>query len=351
MLARLLAAFVVLSVILNGLLLVALEQTDLARRPIDVQTRGLYDERLRQLESTAAGSRAVALGDSVVFGGHLAETHGSRWPAEALPAQLERQLGAVRVWNLGIDGLLYRELRCVLDDVLARRPAMLFVNLSPRPFAQDFATGEQEPTRAFVCAQGGVVGAAGRALRRAIPALRVRDLWQFGWLGTTPRAFLHQTASSFFAATETASAPRDDEAEDDDAFVAAQLWKLRAASRLSSIDVRSDHPQAASLDHLLASIRNASSTRIVVFYLHEDESALLEQLEPQRFHAQRERFSSWIARGLEGAAHARFVELPAAEFQGEYVDQVHLTATGYRRLSTRLIAALSEVEPPRDPPN
>jgi hypothetical protein len=322
-LARLLAVFVAGSIAYNVLLLVVIERSGLAARPIDVQTRGLYEERLRRLESTAV------LGDSLVFGGHLAEKHGSAWPAMALPGQLAQQLpGKPRVLNLGINGLLFRELSCVLDDVLARRPALVFVNVSPRPFAEDFAA-EADPTRSFVCAPPGSVE---RALH-SLPALRLRDLWQFGVLGNTPRMFVR----NLFAPPAPAASARAKDDEDDDAFVAAQLWRFRAANRLNSIDVSAEHPQAVYLDHLLAASRKAVGTQLVLFYLHEDETALDGQLQVERFHAQRARFTAWLERGLAGATHARFVELPSADFRREYVDHVHLTARGYRMLAQRLI--------------
>lgn len=328
MLARLLAVFIIGSIALNALLLVAIEQSGLAARPIDVQTRGLYEERLRQLES------AAVVGDSLAFGGHLAEKHGSTWPSLALAGQLAQQLpGTPRVLNLGIDGLLFRELACVLDDVLARRTALLFVNVSPRPFAKDFEAGA-DPTRSFVCARPEGIE---RALRSQ-PALRARDLWQFGLLGSTPRAFVR----GLFATRAAAGAVSGEDDENDDAFVAAQLWRFRAANRLNSIDVRPEHPQAEHLDHLLAAIRTAARTRIVLFYLHEDETALAEQLDLERLSAQGARLTAWIERSLAGAPHVAFVELPAADFRGEYVDHVHLTARGYRMLAQRVIAALPD---------
>jgi lysophospholipase L1-like esterase len=341
-LTRLVAAVLVVFAALNGVLALVVEQSGLAERPLDVQTRGLYEVRLGEL------GRAAVAGDSLAFGAHLADKHGASWPALALPGQLEQRLRKagdrdVEVLNLGINGLLFRELGCVVRDVLARRPALLFVNVSPRPFASDFADDPEASARPFVCPDPSLEGRASAWLRRALPVLRQRDLVQLGWLGDTPRGVLQSALSGLFAGPAAAApAPVDEEEEEDDAFVAAMMWRFKAAQRLNSIGVRSDHPQAQELAQLLRAVREAPATRVVMFYLHEDEAALAGQLDVPRLHAEQARFAELVARGLAGAARARFVELPSAEFAGEYVDHVHLTARGYARLADRLLAALPE---------
>lgn len=350
MLARLLLVAFAAFVMLNGLVLAIAQGTGLGREPIDIQTRDIYDLRLSQLRAGASENTAV-VGDSVVFGAHLAEKHGAKWPALALPGQLEIELAksqhtTVSVLNLGINGLLFRELSCVVRDVLAEKPDALFINISPRAFAADFASDEGGSARPFLCQ--GAAGKIESLVRRSIPAWRYRDLWQFEWLKTTPRALARERISALFVApapvAEDHPSNDDEEEEEDDAYVASLLWRFKAAQRLNSVDVRRDHPQAKELDVLLTLIRQAYETRVVLFYLHEDEDALAGQLEIERFHAQRARFAEWVKAGLRRSEHARFVQLPASDFRGQYVDHVHLTAAGYKTLAQRLTQAL----PPRE---
>jgi lysophospholipase L1-like esterase len=328
--ARLVALVVVAFAVVNALVAMAVRRTGLAERPIDVQTRGLYEVRLGQLE------RAALLGDSLAFGAHLAEKHGKGWPALSLAGQLEQRLHTP-VLNLGINGVLFKELGCVVHDVLARKPELLFVNVSPRPFAADFADDPQASARPFVCPDESVAGHVAAGLRALVPVLRDRDLLQLGWLGDTPRGALRAAISKPFEAPPPPAA--DAEEDEDDAFVAGLMWRFKAAQRLNSIDVRDTHPQARELARLLAELR-AASTRVLVFYLHEDESALAGQLDVPHFHAQQASFAALVARGLGTAPRARFVEVDASELAGEYVDHVHLTARGYARLAERLTAAV-----------
>jgi len=356
MLARLLLVAFAAFVMLNGLVLAIAHGTGLGSAPSDIQTRGIYEVRLSQLHARVGESVAV-IGDSVVFGGHLAEKHGAKWPTLALPGQLELELAkrehtTVSVLNLGINGLLFRELTCVVRDVLEHKPDALFINVSPRAFAADFASDEGGSARPFLCPRADFAGKAESALRSVVPALRYRDLWQFEWLSTTPRALARDQISKLFVAPPEPAQPKaahaaDDEDEDDDAYVASLLWRFKAAQRLNSIDVRRDHPQAEELDALLTLIREANETRVVLFYLHEDEDALAGQLEVERFHAQRARFADWVKAGLGRSEHARFVQLSASDFRGQYVDHVHLTATGYEALAQRLSQTLPKREPKR----
>src|ERR1041384_4258943 len=96
-------------VALNGLLVLGVRRAALLRRPLDIQSAGLYALAVDPyFAATPRGRRAVFVGDSVVFGGKLAETHGASWGQETLPAHFE-QLAApsYRVLNLGINGLLF----------------------------------------------------------------------------------------------------------------------------------------------------------------------------------------------------------------------------------------------------
>src|SRR5262249_12296139 len=100
--------------------------------------------------------------------------------------------------------------------------------------------------------------------------------------------------------------------------------------------VRPDHPEAHALERLLHALRDQERTRVVVMYLRENVSALGDALDSATYEAEAQRFIERVQRELEGARRCRFVVVPAAQYAGEYVDHIHLTARGYARLAQRL---------------
>jgi lysophospholipase L1-like esterase len=357
-LARLAWPVVAVFVLANALFLAAVAATRLLERPVDIQTRPTYRLRVDSFfaRREGEGQRAVMLGDSLVFGGHLAERNGAGWHSLALPAQFERvgrarRAGGFTTLNLGIDGLLYGDLRCVVDDILERAPDVLVLNLSPRPFSGDFAKGGGESARRFLCpaTPHGAFGAAGAAIDELayhlLPAYRYRDLLQFQVLGATPRAF---AASATLRVLGTLGRPADgDEADaeggedgEEATVLAEMMQRLRAAQRYNSIEVSSSHPQARELDRLLGRLHAERRTRVLVFYLKENIDVIAAQLDLPRYVETTRRFVERVQSGLAGAPRTRFLVIDAGDFAGQYVDHIHLTPAGYARLAGRLFEAL-----------
>lgn len=354
MFARVAGPILAVFVVANLLGLALVEATRLGDVPVDVQTRLIYRARVDAFFDRAAGAHVAMLGDSLVYGGHLAEREGPGWPRKALPAQLERvartRSARWSVLNLGIDGVLYGDLHCVVDDILARRPEALVINLSPRPFSTDFTTGENESGRAFLCAQPphGVLDTLAQAVGEFaydfVPAYRFRDLLQFRALGTTPRAFVVDsilTALGHVGPDTNASGVDDEEDEaEDQALLAEMMQRLRAAQRYNSLDVSDSHPQAGELAALLRSLGAQRRTRVLVFYLKENTSVIAAQLDLAHYAESTGRFVERVQGGLAGAERARFVAIDSADFAGQYVDHIHLTPAGYARLAARLFDEL-----------
>jgi lysophospholipase L1-like esterase len=349
MLARTAWPIVLSFALANVLLWLAVKSSGLERTPVDVQTSLIYRARLDGFfAAPARGPRAVLLGDSLVFGANLQKQLGERWQWSTLPAQFERVMRAhdpaSRALNLGVNGILFSDLVCVVRDVLARAPELLVIGVSPRPFSSEFATAGAESARPFLCpaAASGTLArlnqSASSLAYALLPAYRYRDLWQFRAFDSTPRKRLVSTVLSATAAI--GEPPADPEDAEEQAELTAMMQSVRAAQRYNSLEVRPSHPQARALRQLLAELSAQRSTRVLVFYLHENLAPIEAQLDVPHYQDSARRFSELVSQGLAGAPRARFTTLDARGFSGEYTDHIHLTARGYARLAERLAAEL-----------
>lgn len=351
MLLRSLAVVGAVFAMLNLGLSLTMRAAALWDRPADVQTRNMLHSRVRQAFSAPRAPEAVFIGDSLVLGAHLSE-RDTRWEQRTLSAQFARlasdQTGRpYGALNLGINGVLYSELACVSEVVLAHQPAVVVIHVSPRPFSDDFRVATTETERAFLCPpqhsmpriQGTVDG-----LRNAVPVLRDRDLLQFLMLGAPPRAALLAHMHDWLAPP----APPMEEPSEDDLEAAEILkemaWRTKAAARLASVRVDSQHPQAPALTRLLALLSNARSTRVMLFYLTENLEPLAAQMDVNRYGMETRRFEQLVRRQLSGT-HVSFDVVPQSSLAGHYTDHVHLDADGYRILAQRLLATVHGKKP------
>jgi lysophospholipase L1-like esterase len=309
----------------------------LEAQPVDLQTRLVYRLRLDSFFAGEPAPRAVFVGDSLVHGAHLREREGSRWVEHTLPAQF-----GAHALNLGVDGLLFSELACVVHDVLARKPELLVVVISPRPLAAELA----ESARPFLCPVTGrpALDRFGDGLSelayRGVPAYRYRDLLQLHYLDTTPRAFLLGQLTPRLQQPDGDDEPADPEEQ---AALSSALQRMRAAQRLASIEVNAQHPQAHALTQLLAALKQQTQTRVLVVYLRENLAVLAGALDTQRYEDTAQRFSTWVSDQLAGATHSRFLVESAEPYAGEYIDHIHLSSRGYKQLAARLHMELGDV--------
>lgn len=327
------------------------EAAGLAQRPLEIQTRAAYQARLSTFFERPARARCVVMGDSLILGQHLEARHGSAWPRHTLSARFaaaSRGAGHYETLNLGVNGVLFSELRCMLRDVLARAPELLLVNLSPRPFSADFRVPASDTERAFLCPAGGGARAQlnevlAAEVASAVPVLRFRDMVQVAWFGAPPRERALQLLDASLARLAPAAAPV--EQEDEDAELAEIMremaWRTKAAARFDSIEVAQDHPQAAALRAMLGLLKEQRSTRVVLFYLKENIAPLERHLNVAHYQAQSERFTALVQRELAGSA-VRFVVIPSERLAQHYTDHIHLDAQGYELLARILLQALSD---------
>jgi hypothetical protein len=338
--------------------------TQIDERPVDIQSR----DALRAVAARLGrgGESAGFVGSSLVFGRHLEAIHGARWPQYTLSsryASLARQSDhPVHAVNLGVEGVLFDELDCIAAEALAQRPAQLFVQVSPRPFATDFADGDADGETHL---ERGLCANRARLLDRLTGPLRDaafdhlailhhRDVAQFAWLSAPPRLALVSALRARLGlatpgAQPTATVESEDDwdapaSEEEAAVLREMAWRIRAARRYDSIEVRASHPQAASLRALIRTLAGAGSTRVVLFYLEEDMSSLAEQADLSHFARQRAAFVAMIER-LARPARIPFIVVRTSEIGPHYVDHVHVDAEGYRRLAERLAAGAREGTP------
>jgi len=308
----------------------------LDRRPVDIQSRALWELRLDQVGRDPGREPVVFLGDSLVYGGKLAETHGSDWPRHALPAAFGRALeartpGRYAVTNLAVNGVLPRDLRRMVLDVVPARPALLVVDVSPRSFSADFET--QTSARPFLHDDPDgpaalLLDRVGDGLRRVLPALRYRDLLHFHYLGTTPTEWVEERVRAAFA-------PEPD--PEDDLLRTEILPRMKAAQRLNSVAISPEHAQVVYLERLLEALGAPDAPPAVVFYLQEDLDTLGPQLDRPRYEAQSARLVALVRERLPDSPRLRFVTIDSEGLADQYDDHVHLTAAGYVRLAARLL--------------
>jgi hypothetical protein len=363
MLARAVAVLVVTLAMIDAAALAAARRWRLDERPVDIQSRDSLRAMAATLERRDGPAQVAFLGSSFVFGRHLESAHGGSWPEYALAgryAQVARRSGQdVHAVNLGVNGLLFHELDCVAAEALSRRPALLFVNVSPRPFARDFATadddGEARADRGLCLDTRRPLDRLAAPLRDAafdhLPLLRYRDLAQFSALSAPPRlaavAALRRRfglaspgpgdAARVVPAAPAGPAPDvwDDTSPEEAAVLHEMAWRLRAAHRYDSIEVGPRHPQASHLRSLVERLARAAPTRVVLFYVEEDMGRLTEQADIPHFERQRDEFIAMVE-GLSRPRSVPFRVVRRDEIGSHYTDHVHLDGEGYRRLAELL---------------
>jgi lysophospholipase L1-like esterase len=332
----------------------------LDERSIDIQSRDALRAKAATLGRRDGATQVAFLGPSLVFGQHLESAHGARWPEHTLAAQYARAGRGERAVNLGVNGLLFDELDCVATEALARRPSVVFVYVSPRPFAGDFAA-EGDPGEAR--ADRGLCLDARRPLDRLAAPLRdaafdrfavlhYRDLAQFSLLAAPPRVAAATALRRLLglASADAAPAPTpppsaappsaappsggwDEPASAEEAAVLREMaWRIRAARRYDSIEVSPRHPQAAALRSLVERLGRAAPTRAVLFYVEEDMDRLGDQADVPHFERQRDTFIAMVE-GLARSRSVPFRVIRRGEIGPHYVDHVHLDSEGYQRLA------------------
>ncbi len=359
LLAQAVAVIAAVLVALNGAAWAWVRVRRADERVVDIQSRDLMRARAATLDG--ADARQVAfLGDSLVFGKHLEASLGARWTEHTLAssyAQLELRAGRrPHAVNLGINGVLFRELECVAAEAIGHRPALLFIDVSPRPFARDFradgAASERGLCRPDAHALDRLFGPLRDVAFEAVPLLRYRDLVLRSRLSASPRLAAVAAARAAFGLVDPDAEPPPpppapsgdgwgESSPEEAAAMREMAWRVRAAQRYDSIEVRRDSPQAAALRSLVARLGRAVGTRVVLFYLEEDMSMLAEQVDIAHFEQQRDAFTTMV-RDLARAARVTFRPVRRDEIGGHYHDHVHLDAEGYLRLASLLRDAASE---------
>lgn len=346
---RILTGLFVCCLCAHAALVYATRHAGYQRRPVDLQSATLLNYRLSTAgegpDGDAARPLVVFLGDSLVYGGKLVERHPDDWWEHTLPAQFATaSSGRFRVLNLGVNGALFGDLRCVLAAAARLRPAWVVLDVSVRPFASGFAEGGQQSARPALCDADSPV----QRLRAATPLLGLRDLIHAQWLGVTPSQWVVDGIRRVTAPVDPfADGPGEDDAFDDaedDAELADQIWRFKAAQRLNSVDVEPGHPQWAAMEGLLSDLHRLSDTRSLIFLPAMDTAMLGEQLAQARLDEMTERLVGRLGADADADPSMQLLTLQARDFAGHYDDHVHLDVAGYGRLSEVLMAAIARAE-------
>src|SRR5437763_16600482 len=143
-----------LALTLTGLDLVVgtcVRATALPDRVVDIQHPATLAAKLDRLRAVP-GPKVVLLGDSLVYGGTLAE-HGDRdWRAHGLGEQLAAELRDRPGWppfvmNLGIHGARPADLEYLIPLVMASGVDWIVFDVHLRPFSSDFSPPDRQMSR------------------------------------------------------------------------------------------------------------------------------------------------------------------------------------------------------------
>lgn len=325
-------------VLVNGAVGAGASAVGLGEEPADLQTANQFRARLATFFAKVDGRpNVVAVGDSLIAGSKLAESVGADWPAAALPARIEAASPGLRVLNLGVEGVLFADVDCLVSELLRRPVDALVLHVNPRPFASDFAAPDAQVARAWTCREARQ-GPAARAVSRvadAIPVLAWRDLLQARVFGGALRARTVEAARSALTPTPPPSAWKDD--EEDSLLLADALWKQRAAQRANSVQVRPEHPSHAALARMVERLADARIPAVLL-YIAQDTEAIAAQLDRPHYDAQHAAFLRLVRQLVAGAPTLRFLPIERSELAGRYDDHVHLTPEGYSWLGRRIAA-------------
>ncbi len=324
--------------LVNGVVHGFATSTDLHEHVADLQSPNALDARMRGfLAGSREGPRVVFAGDSVLAGRNLREAHGDDWDSLTLPAATERASeGTARVLNLGLEGVVWGDVDCLVARLLDQGADGLVLHLNPRPFALDFDDVDAQTTRTWLCGGGGAAAGIEQALAASTPVVAWRDLLQSRVFGGSLRSVVSSAVTR--AVTPVPELSEEDAA--DEALLDEALWKMKAAGRYNDVSVSAEHASHASLLRLLARLK-ATRVPTVLLYVAEDVEAIAEQLDRAHYDAQRRAFLDLVTAETEDVPTLRFLPIPREDLAGRYDDHVHLTAEGYRAVAERVWAELA----------
>lgn len=312
-----------------------LPKAGLARIPYELSgDYWLFDQFSRQ---QAARGKVLLLGDSAVWGHYV--------PAdEALSSQLNRQLGASRFANLGVDGLHPAALAGLIEHYgagITGRDVILHCNLlwlsSPRhdlrerkAFAFNHPRLVPQLSPWIECYDEPVDGRLAVAVGRTLPSSRLAHHLRtacFGGLDIPTWTLDHPYDNPVTAVTRRPSAGT---LSDMPPGATAQTWKQRQMGELAAQWVELETSLQWASFKRTAELLRRRNNRIFVVVGPFNEYMLAG---PAR-EAYRQRLAgieAWLSQ--EGIPHCCAPALPS----DEYADASHPLAAGYARLARHLL--------------
>jgi lysophospholipase L1-like esterase len=329
-------ALIALDIVVGGLV----RGSDLPDRVADIQHPTTLIAKLDRLHM-ASGPKIVIVGDSLVYGGILAENGDSDWRAHGLGEQLATEIGDQTgcrpfVMNLGIDGALPADLEYLVPLVVACDVDWLVFDIHLRPFSSDFSAADRQMSRPWL-----------RELS-ADPDGRIR--WRpgdgaGGWLSgrladhsaiARSRGLIQDNMLSTRAARRPVLRPVEPQS-DTDTEVQSLVKLAQLKNRLKTLDIEPSAPQVSALERVLRGLADRRQ-RHVVFYAKENPDLLPDVMDAAE-HAASYELIACLVRDRQGPTGV-FVP-PMPELQPEhFIDFTHLNADGYRLLAHRLAAAI-----------
>lgn len=321
------------------------EATSLLEDAVEIDSpRTLYAklDALRNFQ----GLKIAVLGDSLVYGHSLAEHGVSDWHRQNLTATLAKQIEEksprqpVMVMNLGMNGALPADIQHLVRLLLETKPDVVIFDVTLRSFSSEFAKPDTQNSRSWL----GKIGLSRQgALQTGGPnqkpfewfesflsnhwfLYRVRDFLQWRFLDASPRDFVSKLRDS---ANQRLGSIQKPPTEDE------LLLLLKAKQRYASVDLTTINPQWRAFSEALQSLESANQ-KTVVFYATENPDSVGELLPPDRHAAFISKIAEKVAEHSKKNGIVFLPPLPSLN-PDMFLDHVHLTAAGFRILSSALI--------------
>lgn len=304
----------------------------ITRMPFDIQSpEALYTklDAIRRFE----GKKVVFLGDSLIFGRTMRDHGDADWQSHTLPSRMESRFSQTDpdqpalFMNLGMNGAVPVDLEKLVNLVIPLKPDLIVFDLTLRSFSRDFDgdaqsrpwLGQLEPSEDGRFRGGGVIG---DFMVNHWSFYRYRDMLQavlFDGQPSTYLAGIRDRLDNWFSGKTPPDA---------DPFIL--LYK--AQQRYQTVDMLPDNPQVAALERIVAALK-ASNQPALAFYATEKASVLDDLIDRDRFGEHQRRLAEIMGAGDGVVTWVGPLDIYE---DSDYLDHVHLSETGYMKLTDSL---------------
>lgn len=321
---------------------------------IDIQTPTSFYCKLDYIKRLK-GKKIVCLGDSVIYGGTMADYHYSEWKKYTLSKHLERLFSEngfskkdVHVINLGMNGALPKDLECCFHLLKDMDIDLFIMDVTLRSFSKDFSHEKDQRSRPWlpflsIDAKGHYVFSTENktlfaCIENALHTFfvnhcylyRYKDYLQWYFFNGTPASFfvhIRNAMDSYFSKKET---------DEKDPFILL----LSTKNRYASVDFAKDNVQYNAFKNILKCIQH-QGMKTILFYANEDKEKIDSIIDTHHYHHLIQTLKTDISSlSCETLLYLNDIASLNPE---HYIDFVHPNPEGYSIIAKRLFPFVMKV--------